>query len=232
MLKNSKLVIITLGIIFSFYSNTSFAQEKLWRGIFEGWTFGYKCEPFERGLYWHIQPNGELLATGGDTYKTQSGMRTNKRYGNYELTLEYKWISPGEDKKSGNSGIWIHGQEGFDQDNGAFPNSIEVQLRKTTAGDLLRKGLEIDQEQGFPSKGEAVFRRTDSIMRIEYFYNEWNTLKIRCENDEISVWLNGEFLNKAINCRTLDDKPVTSGYITLQAEIYDLSFRNIEIKEI
>ncbi|MBB5268735.1 3-keto-disaccharide hydrolase [Algibacter amylolyticus] len=224
-------IIITLGILLSLSINRSFAQEKLWKGTFQGWTFGYKCEPFDRGLYWHIQPNGDLLATGGDSYKTQSGMRTNEVYGDYELTLEYKWLSSGEDKKSGNSGIWIHGQEGFDQDNGAFPNSIEVQLRKTTAGDLLRKGLEIDQESGFPSKGEAVFRRSDSST-VEHFYNEWNTLKIRCEKDEISVWLNGTLINKAIQCRTISNEPVTSGYITLQAEFKDLSFRNIVIEKL
>jgi len=212
-------------------AETDIAQQTLWKGTFDGWTFGYKSKPFDRNLYWQILDNGDLQAIGGDSYNTQSGMRSNAKFENYELTLEYKWLTPGNTPKTGNSGIWLHGQEGFHRAGGAFPNSIEVQLRKTSAGDLLRKGLEIDGEPGFASEGEAVFQRTPKRSN-EHFHNQWNALKIMCKGAEITVWLNGVLVNKAINCRLKNGPPVTSGYITLQAEIGTLVFRNILIHPI
>ncbi len=226
----SLILIFALLLVFFCYSG-SYAQERLWKASFDGWTFGYKCPPFDSTLYWKILDNGDLLAIGGDTYATQSGMRTNKKYGNYELTLEYKWLTAGNTPKTGNSGVWIHGQDGFEQANGAFPRSVEVQLKKTAAGDLLRKGLEIDAEPGYASEGEAVFRRSENKF-TEHFYNEWNSLKIKCQGAEISVWINGVFINKAINCRTKSNKPITAGYITLQSEIDNIVFRNILVKSI
>jgi hypothetical protein len=226
--KDRVIMLIATSILFITLHDAK-AQEKLWKGTFEGWTFGYSIPPFDSTLYWKILDNGDLLATGGDSYATQSGIRTNKKYENYELTLEYKWLTAGNTPKTGNSGIWIHGQEGFTQAKGAFPKSIEVQLKKSAAGDLLRKGLEIDAEAGYASEGEAVFRRTENKV-VEHFFNEWNRLKIKCQGAEISVWLNGVFINKAINCRTKSNNPVTSGYITLQSEIDNLVFRNIIIK--
>lgn len=206
-------------------------SEHLWKGTFDGWSVGFKSEPRERDHYWEIAPNGELHVLGDGSYQTQSGLRTNQKFGNYVLTLEYKWMTPGEGPKFGNSGIWIHGQEGWDRAGGAFPKSIEVQLKKKAAGDLLRKGLEIDEEPGQRSEGEAVFRRGDESV-IEYFYDRWNKVKIVCHEDTISVWLNDVFINKAIHCRTRDGEPVTSGYITLQSEIQNLAFRNIVIEPI
>ncbi len=225
----TKLAVSLLFIATGF--TVASAQQPLWKGTFEGWTFGYKTKPFDRNLYWQILANGDLQATGGTSYETQSGMRTNAKYGNYELTLEYKWLTPGSTPNTGNSGIWIHGQEGFTRAGGAFPSSIEVQLKKTAAGDLLRKGLEIDAEPGFASEGEAVFQRTPNGSK-EYFHNQWNALKIKCTGAEITVWLNGVLVNKALNCRLKNGTPITSGYITLQAEIGTLVFRNILIQPV
>ena len=92
--------------------------------------------------------------------------------------------------------------------------------------DHSRKGLEIDPEPGFPTEGEAIFRRTTTPV-VEHFYNQWNILRIKCVKNEISVWLNGVFVNKAINCRTKSGTPVALGHITLQSEIDNVVFRNI-----
>ena len=57
-------------------------------------------------------------------------------------------------------------------------------------------------------------------------------MRIRCEKEEIRNWLNGSFINKAIHCRIINNKAVTSGCITLQTELKDLLFRSIELKNV
>ena len=198
----------------------------LFNGSFENWTFGYQDEAYDSSLVWQVKENGELYVLGKG-FK-QSGMRTNKKYGDYILTLEYKWLG---EEKHGNSGIWIHGQDNWSRAGGAFPTSIEVQLRKGYAGDLLRKGLEINEIPGAPSEGEAVMRNSKEEI-VEHLHTEWNTVKIKCVSDTIDVWPNGIKVNRAANCRDKNNKSVTKGYITLQAERWNLVFRNIYIEEL
>ncbi|KZS39658.1 hypothetical protein AWE51_08380 [Aquimarina aggregata] len=236
-MKNKYFIIYVITALLSLTSAT--AQEQLWKGTFEGWDFGFKDGKGNRDEFWKIQPNGELHAIGGTWYDRQSGMRTAKPYSNYELTLEYKWLTPGSGDRDGNSGIWIHGENNFAQDNGGFPNSIEVQLKKGEAGDLLRKGMDIKARPGYLNKGkygngrirhEQLPRRSDPKGTIEYFHKEWNTMTIRCEEDLISVYLNGFLINQGNVFK--NGKAVTSGFITLQSELKNLAFRNIYIEEI
>lgn len=236
-MKNKYFIICVIKALLSLTSAT--AQEQLWKGTFEGWDFGFKDGKGNRDEFWKIQPNGELHAIGGTWYDRQSGMRTAKPYSNYELTLEYKWLTPGSGDRDGNSGIWIHGENNFAQDKGGFPNSIEVQLKKGEAGDLLRKGMDIKARPGYLNKGkygngrirhEQLPRRIDPKGTIEYFHKEWNTMTIRCEEDLISVYLNGFLINQGNVFK--NGKAVTSGFITLQSELKNLAFRNIYVEEI
>lgn len=202
-------------------------QEKLWKDSFEGWTFGYKSDITDRDTFWEILPDGILRAEGGGVFREQSGMQSYSKYGNYRLTLEYRWMTT---FNGGNSGIWIHGQdEGWAADNGAYPISIEVQLRKNHAGDLLRKGLEIDEEPGFPSQGEAVWRRNEDQI-VEHHDGTWNKMMIECRSNTISVWLNDLFINRAVNVRTQSGESVDFGYITLQSELRTIDFRNLYVE--
>lgn len=218
--------------------SSAIAQEPLWKGTFDGWDFGFKNHIGERDEFWEIQSNGELYAIGGDDYNGQSGMRTAKIYGDYELTLEYKWITAENGDLEGNSGIWIHGENNFAQDNGGFPNSIEVQLKKGEAGDLLRKGVDITSESDFPNKGkdEKNKVREEQLPRrklpniIEHMDKEWNKMTIRCEGDMVTVYLNHLLINKG-NVHK-NGNAITSGFITFQSELKNLSFKDIFIKQL
>lgn len=210
------------------------AQEQLWKGIFEGWEFGFKDGKGKRDDFWKIGTNGELHATGGNDYSGQSGMRTAKTYSDFELTLEYRWDTPGSGDLDGNSGIWIHGENNFDQDNGGYPNSIEVQLKKGEAGDLLRKGLDITSDPNYPnvgSRAEQLPRRFNSnLPYTEYFDGTWNKMTIRSVEGRVLVYLNDRLINEGTVHK--NGKQITSGYITLQSELKDLTFKNIYIEEL
>lgn len=229
----------SVNITFSSIStNNSSSRELLWDGTFDNWRFGFKNRKGTRDQFWEkleTEEKGlELKAKGGPDYRFQSGMRTLKTYGNYELTMKYRWITKGPGDLAGNSGIWIHGEENWVQDNGGYPNSIEVQLKKGEAGDLLRKGMEITAEPGYPNIGrlEQIPRRNVAGL-TEHFDGEYNLLKIVCKNNEITVYLNGLLINKGVNVRSKNGgKPINSGYITLQSELRDLAFKDIYIKQL
>ncbi|AUP80429.1 family 16 glycoside hydrolase [Flavivirga eckloniae] len=218
-------------------SSNSSTKEQLWKGTFDGWEFGFRDGREGKGTrddFWKIGPNGELHATGGNNYWRQSGMRTAKTYSDYTLTFEYKWITLGDGDKDGNSGIWIHGENNWKQDNGGYPNSIEVQLKKGEAGDLLRKGLEVAAEPNYPNVGsrpERLPKRFYSEQPIpEYTDGTWNKMSITVIEGKISVYLNDRLINAGTISK--NGERVTSGYITFQSELKDLAFKNVYIEEI
>jgi len=50
---------------------------------------------------------------------------------------------------------------------------------------------------------------------------KWNAMKIKCEDDSITVWLNGVLVNKGYNCSA------SEGQIALQAEGSQVAFKNL-----
>jgi hypothetical protein len=55
---------------------------------------------------------------------------------------------------------------------------------------------------------------------------EWNTYEIRTEGDKISLWVNGATVNELARCAFL------KGYLGLEAEGYEITFRNMKLKEL
>ena len=58
-------------------------------------------------------------------------MRTDKKYSNYKLHAEWRWVGEGT-----NSGLFIHVQDG----DKLWPNAIECQLCNGKAGDFVMLG--------------------------------------------------------------------------------------------
>ncbi len=53
---------------------------------------------------------------------------------------------------------------------------------------------------------------------------EWNTFEIRAEGDTMTLWVNGGVVN------TLKGVALREGYIALEAEYFDITYRNIKVK--
>jgi len=178
-----------------------------------GWTFDVSND-IDPATIWSVQ-DGLLLCTG----KPTGVIRSKKDYGDYELTVEWRW-APGTE--GGNGGCLVHCTK--PRELGIWPKSIEVQLASGDAGDfwVIGESIEVSPERK-PAEGRRIFNLTDNS---EKPVGEWNTLRIRCEGRSIMVWVNGDKVNEVSNCSA------SNGAICLQSEGAEIHFRRIELMPI
>jgi hypothetical protein len=179
--------------------------------------------------------DGEVHCTG----KPVGVTRSQKEYTNFELVAEWRHLRP-----AGNSGVFVwapkEALEGIKP--GALPRGgIEVQALDhgyaeqfeknsgkkadwfTTNGDVFAVGT--SKMSPFPPlspNGSRSFPRKNLSKGV----NQWNHYYVRCINDEVRLWVNGEEVSGGNNC-----KPA-SGYLCLESEGSPIDFRNLRIREL
>ncbi|MDB4532617.1 DUF1080 domain-containing protein, partial [bacterium] len=167
-----------------------------------------------------IARDGMLVSLG----KPGGHLITDKVHENYRLEVEYRFV-----KEPGNCGVLVHSSTPRAL-YGMFPNSIEVQMHHTNAGDFwcIAENIEVpDMEKRRPKgkdqkwggkQGDArrILNLTDGS---EKPVGEWNKMKIECQGNEIKVWVNGDFVNHGKNCT------VSKGQIAVQAEGVEVEFK-------
>ena len=164
--------------------------------------------------------NGLLVSMG-----TPGGhLITDATYQNYRLELEYRFAG-----KPGNCGALVHASTPralYDM----FPKSIEVQMMHQNAGDFwcIQEDITVpDMEkrrgprENWGVNGNKLRRIINLTDGSEKPVGEWNAMTIECLNDEIKVWVNGDFVNHGFQCT------VQSGQIALQAEGSEVEFRKV-----
>jgi len=144
-------------------------------------------------------------------------MYTEKKYKDYTLELEWKWIGAAT-----NSGIFMMIAD--PQEGNAFPKAIECQLKGGIAGDfVMLSGSDLD-EYVTPPDGRPAFpvikKREESN---EKPVGEWNKAKIVVKDGVIKIYINGTFQNQGTN-------KVKEGHIALQSEGGPIQFRNLKLK--
>jgi hypothetical protein len=146
---------------------------------------------------------------------------TEKEYGNYILELEWKWGEGAKKMKSPNSGVLLH-VTGKDM---IWPKSAEAQLMSGNAGDFWLIGgfkLQVDKSRQDPRIERHYFKmKTDKP--VEKPLGEWNSYRIECKGDTITLFVNGVKLNEGSNSE------LQKGKIALQSEGAPISFRNIRL---
>ena len=139
-------------------------------------------------------------------------MRTDKKYSNYKLHVEWRWVGEGT-----NSGLFLHVQDG----DKLWPNAIECQLCNGKAGDFVMLGgskiAEIECIGQFPIK--------DRVGNFEKPVGEWNIAEVVCQGNSITVSINGQLQNQATS-------ETSEGHIALQSEGGPIEFRNVYLEEL
>jgi Domain of Unknown Function (DUF1080) len=147
---------------------------------------------------------------------------------NYELEVQYRFANT-----PGNCGVLVHCSTPrvlYDM----FPQSIEAQLMHTNAGDFWCIGENIEVPNMETRRGpKANWGVTDGkerrVMNLtddsENPVGQWNTMKLRCVEDKITVWVNGQKVNEGFNATA------RKGHIALQAEGSEVEFRKVTIKK-
>lgn len=132
--------------------------------------------------------------------------RTEKKYSNYLLHLEWRWAGP----KGVDGGVFNYLQDG----DKVWPQGVQLQMTPKDMGMLMG---------GIPIEGvEGPFYRKERIVAEspEKPVGEWNEMEFLCKDGQIKCWLNGVLVNEAV-CN------VTDGYIAVQSEGGSMDFRNI-----
>lgn len=154
---------------------------------------------------------------------------TEKAFGNYELSLEWRWHVDHETyaKPSAmptrKSGVLFHIAGEADV---IWPKSIKAQLAFDRAGDLqLLKDfkLTLSPERLDPKNANTYLRSHDSV---EKPLGEWNQCVITCHGPFVSVSINSTLV------MTARGAGVTKGRIALQSEAGEIHFRDITMKKL
>lgn len=177
-------------------------------------------------------------------------LATEREYENYELQVEFRWgeaVWPPREKNARDSGLLFH-MQGPDK---VWPQCIEFQMIEGGTGDLLLVGgasmdfdpaLEsrfampkmksedgtrivrgrIDWEKRSPEWKDVLgFRAEPDLERPR---GEWNELRLLCQGDRFTYWVNGTKVVEGRGARP------SKGRILLQSEGAELHFRKISLR--
>jgi hypothetical protein len=164
-------------------------------------------------------------------------IRTENRYRDYRLTVEWRWSGPAPLDKEGrprnrNSGVILHVQA----PDAIWPKGLEAQLMETNAGDIwVIGGVETAEHRQLVAQAVVAAggdeqalkqargnRRTPKAQAsTERPTGEWNTYEIVCGGDTVSLRVNGVEQNRATGV-TVDE-----GYVCLQSEGAGIEFRKV-----
>jgi hypothetical protein len=148
---------------------------------------------------------------------------------NYRLEVEYRFAD-----KPGNCGVLVHSSKPRALYK-MFPKSIEVQMYHKNAGDfwciveditvpnmVKRRGPE--KNWGITEgKARRILNLTDGSEKEP---GDWNRMVIECLNDQVKVWVNGDFVNHGSKCTA------RKGKIAIQAEGSEVEFRKLDLTPI
>lgn len=200
-----------------------------------GWTKIVKQGESAEAGTWTVA-DGVIRCTG----QPFGYIRTEGRYKNYRLTVEWRWTGPDlpPDKQGRlrmrNSGVLLH----IGGADAVWPRSVEAQLMQTNAGDIFDIGnvgfaeLAVVRQKAVAAAGadaEAA-KRAQAQRRVprtqapsEKAIGEWNTYEIICAGDTMTLLVNGVEQNRATQMG------VTEGHIALQSEGAPVEFRNVRL---
>ena len=165
----------------------------------------------------------------GKNVKGNTFLRTEKTYGDFELTYEFKF-----DDRTGNSGLMFRALQKPSEDGNGRVNGYQCEGdnkdRSWTAGlyDEARRGWL------FPNKGnKEQCEKFTAQGRKLFKWDDWNTIKIRCKGNHIQTWLNGE---KRVDFIDKDEKHDTrEGFFGLQVhggKSCNVRWRNLRLKQL
>lgn len=205
-----KTILSTIVVCMGLTSACTSQTEELFNGKdLSNWNFVVENGALPADEVFTVQ-DGTILIKG----EPFGYMYTKKKYGNYTLELEWRWVN-----EASNSGIFLL----IEETTNPFPNGIECQLKAGQAGDLVLLGGADLKEYTLPD-GVTERPRFPVIEKqqpsSEKPVGEWNKAKIDVKGGVITVYINDVLQNKGTN-------PIKEGHIGLQSEGKEIQFRNV-----
>jgi hypothetical protein len=172
-----------------------------------------------------IVRNGLLVSMG----EPRGHLITNAEYENFRLHVKYRFAG-----KPGNCGVLVFASKPRALYR-MFPQSIEVQMEHTNAGDFwcIVEDIKVDsmEQRRGPKENwgitEGKERRIKNLTdNGEKPLGEWNDMIIECRGNTIKVWVNGDMVNYGYDCTA------SKGHIALQAEGSEVEFATVDLKSL
>ncbi|MFL0682524.1 MAG: DUF1080 domain-containing protein [Algoriphagus aquaeductus] len=220
-----RLVLIVFAVLFT--TSQSTAQIQLFDGkTLQGWYMDVPDLEKDSSLRKPFVIRDGLLVSLG----TPGGhLISEKSYENYVLEFEYRFAD-----KPGNCGVLVHASSPRAL-YGMFPKSIEVQMMHSNAGDFwcIQEDIQVDdmEKRRGPKENWGVTEGKERrIVNLtddsEKPLGEWNRMKIKCEGNRITVWVNGDLVNDGYGATA------QKGQIALQAEGAEVEFKSLTLTPI
>jgi hypothetical protein len=166
---------------------------------------------------WSVQ-DGTIVCKG----EPIGFLYTDQTFTNFRLLVEYRW-APGQ--KPGNSGIFSR----ITPPMGALPRCVEVQLMHGNAGDVLGlqgRTVQADQPRFFAVKAHRLAGDIAGVKKTQDHEKppgEWNRIEFLAQDDNYTVWVNGELVNETSGVE------IVAGPVGLQSEGGEIHFRRVTI---
>ena len=211
VLGGSGIAALLATAILACASETTVVEIPLFNGTdLSGWDYFLVDENVTMEDVWSVE-GGILICQG----EPGGYLYTDGEYENFRLVVEWRWP-----QEPGNSGVLM-------RITGApmmLPNSVEAQLQSGNAGDMygfqgFRIGGDEDRLREIPVPGWGLTK----IRGNENPPGEWNRYEITVDGDRVTLMLNGETVNEAVN---VDVRP---GRIGLQSEGGVIHFRTVTL---
>ena len=194
-----------LFCLFFLFTTMTLAAQKTVR-IFNGKDLsGWTVHGTEK---WYVE-DGELICESGPD-KQYGYLSTNKSYKNFVLTVKFK------QEANGNSGVF-------------FRSTIEGTKISGWQAEVAPAGLHTGGIYESYGRGWLIKPSTEDEKQLKQ--GQWNTMKIKVVNDEVTTWLNG--------CQMiyLKDEKIGKGEGSIALQIHDgggikVRWKDLKIKEL
>jgi hypothetical protein len=158
--------------------------------------------------HWRAE-NNELINDGHGKYAT-----TEKDYGDFELTLEYKTVAKAD------SGIYLRGVP-------------QVQIWDYTEQAKFKLGA--DKGSGGLWNNSPGAPGKDPLVKADKAFGEWNKFRIIMKGENVTIWLNDQLVVDNAKLENYFDRKKSvpeKGPIQLQTHGGEIRWRNVFIKEL
>jgi hypothetical protein len=158
-------------------------------------------------MQWRVDPAQHALICTGDG--GHEWLRYDKEFGNFILQVDWRFTPRGPEEKRYNSGIGVrlsqYGELWYQAQTGL------------TGGYLFGNNIVDGVIQRFNLSKQMKENRVKPA-------GEWNHYEVRAEGPRITLAVNGAVVSELPNCG------LRRGYIGLEAEHYEVTFRNLKLQ--
>lgn len=158
-------------------------------------------------IQWKVA-DGQLVCAGD---KGHEWLVMDRPLGDYILHVEWRFTPRGADETRYNSGIGVRL---------SHYGEIWHQAQTTLTGGYLLGDTVVDG-----GIQRVMLRQQMTENRVKPA-GEWNVYEIRSQGDTLSLWVNGAVVSE------WKGLVIRKGYVGLEAEGYEITFRNLKLKEL